>query len=48
MLPGERDPIGVAHIPEAYDEYNGYALAIPDPVVGDKVRDEIVDYLPAA
>lgn len=44
-LRNEWDPIGVGHVPEAHDEYDGYAPAIYNLVVGDKSRDEIVDYL---
>lgn len=45
VLRNEWDPIGVGHVPEAHDEYDGYIPAIYNLVVGDKSRDEIVDYL---
>jgi len=41
----EWDPIGVAHVPEADDEYDGYVPTIYNMIVGDKAREEIVDYL---
>ena len=41
----EWDPIGVGHVPEAHGEYDTYAPSIYNLVVGDKHRDEIVDYL---
>lgn len=45
VLRNEWDPIGVGHVPEAHDEYDAYVPAIYNLVVGDKSRDEIVDYL---
>jgi hypothetical protein len=44
-LRNEWDPIGVGHVPEARDEYDAYAPAIYNLVVGEKPRDEIVAYL---
>ena len=41
----EWDPIGVAHIPEADDEYDGYVPTLYNIVISKKGRDEIIDYL---
>ena len=44
-LCSEWDPIGVGHIPEAHSEYDAYVPSVYNLVMGDKCRDEIINYL---
>jgi hypothetical protein len=41
----EWDPIGVSHIPEAADEYDGYVPTVYKLLIRRSPRHEIFDYL---
>ena len=45
MLLREWDPIGVADIPEAHDEYNMYAGGVAAILMRGEPKDKLVEYL---
>ena len=45
ILLREWDPIGVADIPEAYDEYNMYAGGVAAILMRGEPKDKLVEYL---
>jgi len=45
VLLGEWDPIGVAHIPQAQDEYDGYISQIYGMLIRREPKYKLVDFL---